>query len=283
MSSIYIPSFSEISAVAQSRGADSRAPGLWRGLVGAWPLQEVGGDKAFDVSGYHNHGTLTNMDPATDRMVGSVGRFVRLTIASYKYINVSAACITATPLTLSCWAQAQNVTANHTLLGIFKPGGVDDSHTNGFYLSLAGEEAGDYAMAITMAANSWAIANSSGSFLAARWYHITGVFSSAVLRTCYLNGVAGIANTASKTPTGLSATYMGRYQAWNSSIYSDCDITNARIWNRVLLPSEIRSLYTNPWGMYTLRRRVHVRGAEVGTTIRWPWQLRRHRRMAGAR
>jgi len=41
--SIYIPSFSEISAVAQGRGGDSQAPGLWRGLVGAWPLQEPRG------------------------------------------------------------------------------------------------------------------------------------------------------------------------------------------------------------------------------------------------
>ena len=59
---------------AESHGDLSDAPHLWRGLAGAWPMQEGGGVKAFDVSGYGNHGTLTNMDPATDWVVTEKGR-----------------------------------------------------------------------------------------------------------------------------------------------------------------------------------------------------------------
>ena len=43
------------------------------------------------------------------------------------------------------------------------------------------------------------------------------------------------------------------------------------------------TIIAHPRLIYPSRRRVQVRGAAVGTTIRWPWQLRRHRRMAGAR
>jgi len=43
---------------------------LAKGLVGCWLFNEMTGDKVFDYSLNGNHGTLTNMDPATD-WVGS--------------------------------------------------------------------------------------------------------------------------------------------------------------------------------------------------------------------
>jgi hypothetical protein len=45
----------------------------WDGLVGLWaPALGPTGNALFDLSGRNNHGTLTNMDPATD-WVGSPG------------------------------------------------------------------------------------------------------------------------------------------------------------------------------------------------------------------
>ena len=54
---------------------ESVAPGLWRGLVGAYSMG-LGptGDKLRDVSGYGNDVTLTSMDPATDWIVDD-GRY----------------------------------------------------------------------------------------------------------------------------------------------------------------------------------------------------------------
>lgn len=60
MSFLYIPDFSEMLAVAHSRGADSETPELWDGLVGLWPIAAGGGITAYDLSGYGNHGTLTS-------------------------------------------------------------------------------------------------------------------------------------------------------------------------------------------------------------------------------
>jgi len=87
MGSIYIPTFSEIQAVAQSRGADSCAPGLWKDLVGFWPLAAGGGATAYDISGYGNHGTLTNMDPSSDWVVTEKGRAVNFDKTN-NYISV---------------------------------------------------------------------------------------------------------------------------------------------------------------------------------------------------
>lgn len=48
--------------------AEAAYPELWQGLVGAWSpcLNPRGGTTLYDWSGRANHGTLTNMDPATD-------------------------------------------------------------------------------------------------------------------------------------------------------------------------------------------------------------------------
>ena len=48
--------------------AEAEYPELWQGLVGAWSpcLSPRGGTVLRDLSGRGNHGTLTNMDPATD-------------------------------------------------------------------------------------------------------------------------------------------------------------------------------------------------------------------------
>lgn len=60
---------------ARSAG-QSRFPGLWRGLVGAWvPRLGPTGLILHDISPYKNHGTLTSMDPGTDWIV-SEGRLV---------------------------------------------------------------------------------------------------------------------------------------------------------------------------------------------------------------
>ncbi len=48
-------------------GHQSANPGLWKGLVGLWvPGLGPTGLTLRDVSGFGNHGALTNMDPATD-------------------------------------------------------------------------------------------------------------------------------------------------------------------------------------------------------------------------
>ena len=55
--------------------SQSAHPNLWDGLVGAWmPSLGVTGETLRDVSGNDNHGTLTNMDAATDWVATSKGK-----------------------------------------------------------------------------------------------------------------------------------------------------------------------------------------------------------------
>lgn len=53
------PSWSDYARTA----TESYFPELWDGKVGDWvPALGKSGDKLFDISGFENHGTLTNMD-----------------------------------------------------------------------------------------------------------------------------------------------------------------------------------------------------------------------------
>lgn len=46
---------------------------LSKDLVGCWLFNEGSGPTVYDISGYDNHGVLTNMDPATDWVAGLHG------------------------------------------------------------------------------------------------------------------------------------------------------------------------------------------------------------------
>ena len=51
--------------------AESANPELWKGLRGAWfPSMGVTGGNLFDLSGQNNTGTLIDMAPASDWVIG---------------------------------------------------------------------------------------------------------------------------------------------------------------------------------------------------------------------
>lgn len=272
----YFPPFSEILTVSHSRGADSCAPNLWRGLVGAWPLQEPGGLKAFDLSGYGRHGTLTNMDPATDHVVGAMGRALSFDGAAH-YVDFSSAVVLAEPLTMACWIYPTGATAAEHAVAL-----GNDGAAGFFSLRIAGATAGDPITAGRQSATGVPAYAIGPNCTLNSWQHVAATFATTANRTAWRNGIAGEVETTTLGAVSPDFTSVGALKRNALSSYFTGYISGAMIWNRVLLPPEIRDLYVDPWAMYTLRRRVQVRGTAVGT-IRWPWQQRRHRRMAGAR
>jgi len=276
--SIYIPSFSEKRIVAQSRGADSCDPGKWRGLVLGLPCDEPGGLTAFDVSGYHRDGTLTNMDTATDHVVTRMGRALDFDGSNdYVTATVPNGIAIANPFTVCLWAKRTDGAT--TLKGLFNIQAADadsdqilivyygGTNTNGLQASRAANPAQASKPAITITQGIWnhfAFTQTGGTIRPT--IYVNGILND----TSYISSLSRHHPNALTLGTGLNSLYFAQHQQ-----------TNVLVHNRVLRPSEIRDLYVRPWAMYTLRRRVQVRGAEVGTTIRWPWQQRRHRRMAG--
>lgn len=61
------PTWADIAA------GDFRAHPRYRGCVAHWMMLAGGGTRLFDISGFQNHGILTNMDPGSDWVVGQHG------------------------------------------------------------------------------------------------------------------------------------------------------------------------------------------------------------------
>jgi len=227
---------------------------LWDGLVGWWPLQEGGGSTAFDVSGYGRDGTLTNMDPATDWVVGEKGKaldfdgtndLVQTTFSPEGIIEEDGA--------TGCYQ-------NHTVCGWFRwASGTAE-------ILWTWNPVGGSAGGIMVVATGFTIY--SGNDVAAlgiltfgwtpdtEWHHfayrktIRGVASEL-----YLDGtpLSVVADSGSPNPNPANFIIGGRVQAttcWTG------DLSLFSVYNRVITSSEIAQLYADPWGMGRVRPRV---------------------------
>lgn len=224
---LYLPDFSEIMAVAETRGEDSDAPHLWRGLVGAWPLQEPGGATAFDVSGYGRHGPFTTIT-AANRGIGERGRHVSFNGSG----SITTSLALSTPYTISAWqmrtsggswpmwASAEGKTLQ---LGYYVGNNRDFYWSNRYF-------AGNYS---TLGV----------------WRHYAVVFDGARV-PLYVDGVWKESPAYSPEPVTAFAISRPEY-----SFYGALNLVT--VHNRVLTPAEIQQLYADPWAMYRLRTVVY--------------------------
>lgn len=275
MTALYVPSQSEILEVAQGRGALSDAPHLWRGLVGAWPLQEGGGNKAWDVSGYRNHGTLTNMDPATDWVVTEKGRALDFDGSNDHILCAAPINPVNDHISIVAWILVNNLTSAMTIAGQAGAG-----TTSGCSLSFRGDATGD-PLRFTIYGDSDNNSSATG-VLAGVWNHVGVAYDKISIRF-YVNG--NLLNTTAKTSSITLATYQASISAlnYNGSIVNNLagKITGCHAFGRALTPSEIQQLYSDPWAMYRMRRRVFKAAAVAPSGVKW-WTLRQRSRLIGA-
>jgi len=244
--SIYIPSFVEQLTVARSHGRQSKVPGLWNGLVGYWPLAAGGGTTAFDLSGYGNHGTLTNMDPAADWVVTEKGRALDFDGDDDAVIGGVNVPFATSNVTISTWLYLTGHEAWSTVFGKTSTR-ASSAYNWGMFFDGGGDRLclcrnGVFVTASTISRN--------------KWLHIVG-WASDTNAKLYINqtlkytkgsglGVGVTANTATKPVRWME-----------SDAYNTGGSVNATaVWDRALLPSEIQQLYADPHCMVTLRPRV---------------------------
>ena len=163
------------------------------------------------------------------------------TIASSASIIAGSAPVTAAPLTLACWFKADDLTNNHTLVGLFKlnPGSGSES----FFLSASGATAGDPLQALTATSGDiYVSASSSIGYSSGVWQHACGVYPAANSRIIYLDGGNSGSEGSSVTPSGIDRTYMGAFHYIGGTIYSNCSVAEVGIWNIALSADDAASL-----------------------------------------
>lgn len=157
-----------------------------------------------------------------------------------QYLATASAPVTAPPLTMACWFNAENTTANHSLVYI----GLSTS-TSRFFLSAQGAVTNDPISfdVILGVGYSAQVASTTTGYNANTWNHACGVATSSILRTVYLNGGSSGTNTVATTPpTADRLTIGSRLNIGSPGIFLDGSVAEVGVWNAALTAAEIASL-----------------------------------------
>jgi hypothetical protein len=258
-----IPSFSEVGRVAQSRGALSCAPHLWRGVRGLWlPNAGVQGATLFDWSGYAKHGTLTNMDPATDWVGGRYGHELDLDGVNDRVQCPWGENLIDRSVSFSFWFSADMVVNPGTSDPFYLGGIMDATSTGGpgnasdhaIWFDYSGNSTRRvqvYIRGVSSYVNCTPIADNDG---VRHWYHFAFAYSDASKKwTSWWNGEEYTTQTGLSDWTAIAWDYFQLGVAYRG--YGKFRLSNLAIWtDRYLTDADVRQLYTDPHCMTRLDR-----------------------------
>lgn len=242
-----------VSSLAAQRGIqlDLSHP-LNRGLAGYWSFDEGDGGQLSDLSLNKNHGTLTNMDPATDWVGGRAGGFGALDFdKTNDYVD------TNTPVsgyrassegTMSAWCKARS---HPVSTGAVYQGGCLIGDTGG-YCSIVHSTVGGTS---DMHCYNWdgSVDSVALSVDLNVWSHYVWVLDNGTLYG-YRDGVLQGSTASGNTQSLAGEIHIG--QGNISYRVFDGQIDDVRIYNRALSAAEVRQLYILEQQQYTgLRQR----------------------------
>lgn len=182
----------------------------------------------------------------TTDLLGPTWNFVQ---ASPTYLLSSSTPLTAPPLTIAAWFNANAVTATRDIVSIAS----SVNATDGFNLQQRAN-VGVGARASDSGGPTAAV--SSKVVVAGQWHLGVATFTSTVSRAAYIDGRNPGTSSTSKTPTGLDRVGIGANVGSTIATPFDGLISNVCIWNRVLNAAEIWQLYdpSTRWQLYDARR-----------------------------
>lgn len=213
---------------------------LARGLVGFWLFNEGGGDKAYDLSGYGNHGTLTNMAfPPTVNSGWIPAKFgTGLSFDGtddYVSITDNSSLDISDEITLEVWVYLTSYPTNDTaFVGKYRNYGMGIKGTTHV---LSYHEVGNTVGLSVVPLNQW-------NHLVVTAKNIGDEVKF------YMNGELNRERTdwTVNLTTNNNSLGIGYDETFT---YLNGLIDQVRIYNRALSATEIRELYTNPFGMFT--------------------------------
>lgn len=221
---------------------------LTNGLVGYWPLDESsantctgGTNDSCDYSGNGNDGAWTNQATSAQGYFNKGVEFDGTT--DYIAINDSVELdITNTSeLTVSAWFKVDQLpsTAGHDF-NIYDKW-VATGNQRGYLLTItAAEDKVDFRTTTDGSSGTQKITTSDNAISAGEWIHVVGIVGPGTQKI-YINGEL---QTDTDSPSGGINSTANLYIGSNTSSEGfDGVIDEARIYNRILSPSEVNQLY----------------------------------------
>jgi hypothetical protein len=214
----------------------------------AWyKFDEGSGTVAYDSSDSANHGTLTNMDPATDYVTGKINTALDFDGSDDGIYVGDVTAMDTDTFTWAAWVKFnsveskggsdQSVMTNQDLTGTPNQGGI-----------MFGTMEYDNEVGINVIGTSQDMHGASepitGIYTNGIWYHLVGTYDGSTVKF-YRNGILRDENTGSFS---FDMTYADPftigYRNGNSQ-YFDGTIDDVRIFNYALSESQVKTLYNN--------------------------------------
>jgi len=231
-------SWGEANDVARSNGSQCVNPTLWRGLQGLWHMNLGSmGEQVFDLSAYAHDGAITGATwiPNGLRFDYS-GDYVKL--GNIPQMNVGTGDFTV--MATAFWAATHFNNNSIAALGTYNDGFLmyESSGPVRFYCE-----------------NVYADCRFMGEALLAGMTHCT-ILRRADQMEAYVNaepatfGTDNISGTSANITTTLSSWIGARDNGSGSAErLLDGDVESVGMWNRALLPSEIKAFYEDPYAL----------------------------------
>lgn len=219
----------------------NRSHPLAKGLVGCWLMNERGGIRVNDLSGNGNHGTLTNMDPATDWIMSPDGPGL-----DFDGVNDTVLCGSTTSLDLrsSGTVAVRFLTTSSGYQTVVSKANFNTDR-NGFIFAT---QSWKFKIELCSASAQQTL-TSSASISSGVRYSGAATWNGSTIRL-YLDGKYD--NSADQTVIPVDNVYIMRLG--DDPVYTSGRLTGqifyVSIWNRCLSPSEVLSFYQSPYAMF---------------------------------
>lgn len=217
---------------------------LRNGLIGAWcpSVSGWGGNLLRDLSGYGNHGTLTNMDPATDWVVSGgtqaldfdgVNDFV---LCTQNYVPL------AIPVTATAWVVLSVVGQSGTFVAK-----SDGNISNDGSWAIATTNGGSGFRALYRDGATTRSAASTSTYSANVPFFVAATYSQTDV-SIFINGSFEASSTiVNAIASNSQAVTIGSREGLQA--FLNGRLLEARVYNRILSAQEIRTLYTGGPGV----------------------------------
>lgn len=223
----------------------------YRGCVGHWLLNDYGGVRVSDVSGFGNHGTAQNITPASDWICTAHGPSLHfdgtnnvVVIPTPKKLQVDL------PVAWSAWVYMDNLTTRNALFNT----SFDNVIYRGFWVELGTDGGigchfgdGDQNNSSDRRTKSAPVSTLSTG----QWYALAGNIRGATDMDIFVNGVdvgGTYSGTGGPMVWGTDNMHIGEADRDSgSNEFFAGVIENLRIYNRTLTTREVISLYTDPY------------------------------------
>ena len=200
--------------------------------VGAWRFDEGAGYTATDISGRGNHGTLTNMDSATDWVDGQENDCLDFDGAN-DYIDLNTGSYNPSTVSICAWIYPESTDTNRMIVANESP--TDNFQGYALYIPSSADVQFEVA-------GSAATGSSNTSITANEWTHVVGIWDGSDT-IIYKNGILADQDNFGVAVDGSGSDWYIGYEPTGTADYFDGKIDEVAIFDKVLTDAEVADLY----------------------------------------